>query len=96
MYYNVPVVISKQEDGLWRAEVPVFQGCFVDAATLEEALSEVQEAAALFLDVYIEEQRPLPEGMEPLEGLPPMVALPIVHSEYKIRRYPVPGKSARR
>ena len=47
--YQVEVSISKQENGLWRAEVPVLPGCFVDAETLDEAVTDIQDAIRLFI-----------------------------------------------
>ena len=52
MYYNVPVTVSKQEDGLWRATVPGIPGCWVDCPTLELALAEIHEVFALFAGIY--------------------------------------------
>lgn len=63
MIYNVAVRITKQEDGLFRAECPDLQGCFVDNATLEGALTDIQDAA----QVWIESQKamggPLPKQL---------------------------------
>ena len=39
MHYQVPIEISRQEDGLWRVSAPHLQGCWVDAQTLEEAIA---------------------------------------------------------
>lgn len=47
--YEVKVRISKQEDGLYRAECPDLQGCFVDDRTLEGALTNIQDAIQLWL-----------------------------------------------
>jgi predicted RNase H-like HicB family nuclease len=58
--YNLDVKLSKQEDGLWRAEVPGLQGCWVDAPTLRQALHDIQEAAAMFIDIYEERGETLP------------------------------------
>ena len=58
--YQVEVSISKQEDGLWRAEVPVLPGCFVDAETLEEAMTDIQETIRLFIASYRKHGDPIP------------------------------------
>jgi len=86
VYYNVPVTVSKQEDGLWRAVAPSFQGCFVDAPTLERAVAEIQGGIAMYLDLYLEEGRPLPEGIVGATVLPATLLLTVVPSEHPIRR----------
>jgi predicted RNase H-like HicB family nuclease len=53
--YQVQVSIGRQEDGLWRVEVPDLHGCWVDAPTLAQALSEIQEVIAMVID-YSNEQ----------------------------------------
>ena len=96
MYYNVPVTVSKQEDGLWRAEVPGIQGCWVDEPTLAKALHEIHEVFALFADVLLEEGRPFPDGVTVSDDLPLSATIPVTLSEHKIRRYPIGAKRARR
>jgi len=58
--YEVEVVISKQEDGLWRAEVPGVPGCFVDEDTLEEAVQDIQEVIQIFIASYRDRGKSLP------------------------------------
>ena len=62
--YQVEVSISKQEDGLWRAEVPVLPGCFVDSDTVEEAIQDIQEGTQLFIESYRKRGKPLPPELE--------------------------------
>lgn len=50
--YQVDVTLSKQEDGLWRLEVPALPGCFVDSETIEQALEDIQEGIRLFIASY--------------------------------------------
>ncbi|HLE81267.1 MAG TPA: type II toxin-antitoxin system HicB family antitoxin [Dehalococcoidia bacterium] len=88
MYYNVPVQIGKQEDGLWRVEAPDLQGCFVDAPTLEQALAEIHEVIAMMLDIYAEDGRPLPPKVTASDKLPLTTTVPVVLSEHKFRRFP--------
>ena len=89
MYYNVPVEISKQEDGLWRVEVPSLQGCFVDADTLEGALAEIHEAIAMMIDVRQEEGLPLPADIFSADALPIATTVPVCPSEHHFRRFPL-------
>ncbi|MDA0987638.1 MAG: type II toxin-antitoxin system HicB family antitoxin [Chloroflexi bacterium] len=59
--YQVEVSLSKQEDGLWRAEVPALPGCFVDSDTIEEDIQDIQEGIQLFIASYKKHGDPLPE-----------------------------------
>jgi predicted RNase H-like HicB family nuclease len=45
------VVIERDETGAYIADVPVLPGCHSFGATKEEALENVKEAIALYLDV---------------------------------------------
>ncbi len=78
--------LSRQEDGLWRVEVPALPGAFVDAPTVEQALSEIQEVAAMVIDLYQEEQRSLPPEVRPIVDLPAALSLPVVVAEHSFRR----------
>lgn len=58
--YEVEITLSKQEDDLWRAEVPALPGCFVDEETIEEAIDHIQEGIQLFVASYRKAGDPLP------------------------------------
>ena len=81
MYYQVPLKISKQEDGLWRVEAPGLQGCWVDEPTLAEALYQIHEVIAMFLDLKREEGLPLPEEVKVNEALPLYASIPVFPDE---------------
>lgn len=55
------VVIYKQEDGSWVAEIPAIAGCYALMRTRQEALSELKEVFDMIADEYREKGRPLPE-----------------------------------
>ena len=61
--YEVEISISRQEDGLWRAEVPALPGCFADAETIEQVIEDIQEAIRLFIASYRKHRDPLPTGL---------------------------------
>ena len=86
MYYQVPLKIAKQEDGLWRIEDPSLPGCFVDEPTLAEALYQIHEVVAMFLDLNQEERRPLPEEVEVSRILPLYATLPVAPDEIEFYR----------
>ena len=62
--YAVPVKISRVEGVGYRAECPGFQGCFVDGETLDEVMSDIQEAAALYIASCQDLGLPLPGPLE--------------------------------
>ena len=47
---NLPVILSKGEDGLIVAEVPIIPGCISQGRTEEEALANIREPAELCLE----------------------------------------------
>ena len=59
---KLPVIITRDEDGYYVAEVPVLQSCFTQGKTREEALSNIKEVIKLCLDNMAEEGTPIPEG----------------------------------
>ena len=58
---KLPVVITRDEDGYYVAEVPVLNGCFTQGKTREEALANIKEAIQLCLECMAEEGEPIPE-----------------------------------
>jgi predicted RNase H-like HicB family nuclease len=68
--YQGEIQIGQQEDGLWRVEVPSLTGGWVDAPTLEQAFTEIQEGIAMALDEYEERGREIPSSVTRLEREP--------------------------
>jgi predicted RNase H-like HicB family nuclease len=44
------VVLYKDEDGVWIADVPSLPGCVSDGTTREEALNNIRDAIATMVD----------------------------------------------
>ena len=57
MKFNV--TLDRDEDGMWVVECPSIPGCVSQGQTKDEALSNVQEAIALCLEVRAEKGLPL-------------------------------------
>jgi len=93
-YYQAPIRITKQEDDLWRIEVPVLQGCWVDAETLEQGIRDIQEVIAMTIGFYLEQGWPLPVEITQPTKAPFAGALPIALDEYSFKRLPARRKSA--
>ena len=62
MEYSV-VVHEAEEGGFW-VEVPALPGCFSQGESVEEALGNVREAIAVYLEVRAEDDREGP-GPQP-------------------------------
>jgi predicted RNase H-like HicB family nuclease len=48
------VILYPDEDNYWVVEVPSFPGCISQGETKEEALTNIQEAISLYLEVLEE------------------------------------------
>jgi predicted RNase H-like HicB family nuclease len=55
------IVLYRQEDGSWVAEVPAVPGCYALMNTREEALAELNNVFAMVADEYREKGLPLPK-----------------------------------
>ena len=87
--YSVEVHLSKQADGLWRARVPHLQGCFVDGGSLKDVLRDIQDVAAMFIDIHLE-QGNLPRDVDERAPEGTTLRLPVILSDHTFRR---PGKA---
>jgi len=47
---QLPVVIEKDADGFYVVECPVFDGCYSQGKTLDEAVKNIREVIALILE----------------------------------------------
>ena len=81
--YQVELRIGRQEDGLWRVEVPGLSGCWVDGSSLDEAISAIQEGIAMALDEWEERGWELPSSVMRLEQDPERALLPILIGEHR-------------
>ena len=56
---KITVTIDRDEDGVWIAECPSIPGCVSQGDTKEEALTNIQEAIKLCVEVRAEQGMPL-------------------------------------
>ncbi len=56
---KITVTIDRDEDGVWIAECPSIPGCVSQGDTKEEALTNIQEAIKLCIEVRAEHGMPL-------------------------------------
>jgi predicted RNase H-like HicB family nuclease len=45
--YNFTVVIERDEDGMYVAEVPDLKGCYTQGTTLDEVMANIKEVISL-------------------------------------------------
>jgi predicted RNase H-like HicB family nuclease len=55
------IVLYRQDDGSWVAEVPAISGCYALMATREAALAELSHVFEMIAEEYLERGIPLPE-----------------------------------
>lgn len=48
---RVRVILEQDEDGFWIAEVPAMPGCLSQGSTRDDALANIREAIAAWLEV---------------------------------------------
>lgn len=46
---QLPIFVEKDEDGFYVVECPLFDGCYSQGSTLDEALSNIREVIHLIL-----------------------------------------------
>lgn len=63
--YKFPVIIEKDEGGLYVADCPDLQGCHSQGKTLEEAITNIRDAIELNLKILKEDKQEIPR-MEPV------------------------------
>ncbi len=60
MNLKYPVIITRDENGAFCAEVPDLEGCFTFGDSLEEALAHARDAIAVWLMEYLEDGKVAP------------------------------------
>ncbi|HLG10893.1 MAG TPA: type II toxin-antitoxin system HicB family antitoxin [Dehalococcoidia bacterium] len=58
--YIFRVEVEQDEDGRLSAVVPALPGCAVWGLTIEDALEAIQDAAQAYVEILIEDGRPIP------------------------------------
>jgi len=54
------VVIERDEDGVFVAEAPALPGCILQGATREQAIANIKEAIAAYLESLEKHGEPVP------------------------------------
>jgi predicted RNase H-like HicB family nuclease len=66
---KLSVTIDRDEDGVWIAECPSIPGCVSQRKTKPQALKNIKEAVALYLEVRAERGLPLTVETQQVEVL---------------------------
>jgi antitoxin HicB len=61
--YRIPLVFTPQPEGGYTVTSPVLPELLTEGETLEEANAHVQDAFEAVLEIYAEQNRPLPAGI---------------------------------
>lgn len=64
MIKRLPLVFAPQPEGGYTVTSPVLPELVTEGDTIEEAFANVRDALAAVLELYAEEGRPLPPGVE--------------------------------
>jgi predicted RNase H-like HicB family nuclease len=62
---QLPVFVEKDEDGFYVVECPVFEGCYSQGKTLDEALRNIREVIQMLMEE--KKNRELLENYRPTE-----------------------------
>ena len=57
--YDLPIVIHEEETG-FTATCPMWQDCYAQGDTIEEVISEISHVASSLIELYKEEEMPIP------------------------------------
>ena len=50
MTKQLPLIVEKDEDGIYVVECPLFDGCYSQGKTIDEALKNIREVLALVVE----------------------------------------------
>jgi predicted RNase H-like HicB family nuclease len=57
--YELPIIIHEEETG-FLATCPVWQDCYAQGDTIEEVINEISTVASSLIELYKEEDMPIP------------------------------------
>ncbi len=60
MISDYKIVLYRQDDESWVAEIPAISGCYALMPTRQDALSELENVFEMIAEEYRESGRPLP------------------------------------
>lgn len=61
--YELPIMINEETEGGFTASCPLWEDCYAQGETIEEAISEISYVASSLIVLYQEEELKIPLGM---------------------------------
>ncbi len=58
--FRFTVILDREEDGGYHASCPALRGCHTQGVTLDEALTNIQKAIAVYLESLRAHNEPIP------------------------------------
>jgi predicted RNase H-like HicB family nuclease len=58
--FELPITIHKEEEGGFTATCPIWQDCYAQGETIEEAINEITYVASSLIELYKEEEIKIP------------------------------------
>ena len=58
--FNYTVILEREDDGGYHAACPALKGCHTQGDTLDEALANIREAIAVYLESLQAHNEPIP------------------------------------
>ncbi len=68
-FHDYKIVLYRQEDGAWVAEVPAISGCYALMPTREKALAELSQVFQMIAEEYREKSLRLETGAVNFQGV---------------------------
>lgn len=56
-----PIIIEKDEDGIFVADCPDLQGCHTQGNSIEEAIANIRDAIKLHVKILLEDKEEIPQ-----------------------------------
>ena len=75
--YLFDVELERDDDGRWSAVIQALPGCATWGYTPQEALESLRDAAQAYIEVLLEDGRPLPEGAVEAASIIPGAAVTV-------------------
>ena len=76
--YTIPLLLTPQPEGGYTVTSPVLPELLTEGDTLEEALTNVQDAFAAVVEMYEDMRKPLPLAVQPT------TATDTIHLDYAV------------
>ena len=77
-HLRLPLLLDPQPEGGWTITSPLVPGLVTEADTLADVMPNVLDAWQVVLEIYEDEDRPLPAGLYPTDASTGPLSLDII------------------